>query len=130
MGHDKTAINEFLMRFADSWKTNDGAALAEFFTEDGTLINPFGQRADGRPAVAAMYSDYFAGLLADTTTTITVESIRPVGADHALVDADEPIHGPDGQARLVVHLTALLRRDGDDWRFVDVRPYTSATPSG
>jgi hypothetical protein len=28
---------------------------------------------------------------------------------------------------LVVHVAALLKRDGERWRFVDARPYTYAT---
>lgn len=130
MNQHDPALSEFLRRFADSWKTNDGSALGEYFVEDGTLINPFGERADGRDAICAMYSKYFGSLLAGTTTSISVESCRPVGADHVVVDASEPVHGPDGQVRLALHLTALLRRDGDDWKFVDARPYASAVAPG
>jgi uncharacterized protein (TIGR02246 family) len=119
----KSALDEF----SAAWKTNDGATVAGCFVEDGTLINPFGQRADGRAAVAAMYSEYFAGMLAGTSTTIDLASVRPVGDDHAFADGEQTIHGPDGSALLVLHIAALLRRDGDDWRFVDSRPYTFAT---
>lgn len=129
MEQQEASIHEFFERFAACWKTNDGTALGEFFTDDGTLINPFGQRADGRAAVAAMYSQFFTGLLKATTTTISVETVRPVGADHVFVDAEEPIHGPNGDPILVAHLTALLRRVGTDWKFVDARPYTAANAS-
>ena len=78
-----------------------------------------------------MYSEYFAGgMLAGTTTTITVESIRPVGDSHAFADAEQTITAPGVGMLLVVHLTALLRRDGEDWRFVDSRPYTPARLPG
>ena len=126
MEQREASIDDFFGRFADCWKTNDGAAVAEFFTDDGTIVNPFGQRADGRPAVGAMYSEFFAGMLKATTTTVTVDTVRAVGADHVLVDAEEPIYGTGGDPVLVVHLTALLRRVGTDWKFVDARPYTAA----
>src|SRR5262245_14715784 len=35
-------IKSSLDRSCDAWKTNDGAAVAGFFVEDGSLINPFG----------------------------------------------------------------------------------------
>jgi uncharacterized protein (TIGR02246 family) len=122
-------IKSTLDGFSAAWKTNDGATVAGFFVEDGTLINPFGHRADGRAAVAAMYSEFFAGMLAGSSTTVDLASVRPVGDDHAFADGHQTINGPDGSAVLEVHIAALLRRDGDGWRFVDARPYTlAATP--
>jgi uncharacterized protein (TIGR02246 family) len=116
-------IKSTMDQLAAAWKTNDGAAVAAFFTDDGSLINPFGERAEGRAAVSAMYTEYFAGMLRGTSTVIKVTNVRPVGADHAFVDADQAIHAPDGKVLLAVHLSGLFRRDGERWRFVDGRPY-------
>ena len=115
-----------LDRFCAAWKTNDGATVAGFFVEDGSLINPFGQRADGRTAVAAMYSEFFAGMLRGTSTTVNLASVRAVEQDHAFADGEQTINAPDGNVVLVAHIAALLRRDGDEWRFVDSRPYAFA----
>jgi uncharacterized protein (TIGR02246 family) len=124
MAADRASIQAFLDESGQVWKTNDGGAFADLFTEDGSLINPFGERVDGRGAVAAMYSEYFKGMLSGTSAATTVQSARAVGDAHAFVDCDQTITGADGQVVLAVHLTALLRRDGDGWRFVDARPYT------
>lgn len=123
---EQGSVEAFLEAVADSWKTNDGSALGEFFTPDGSLINPFGERADGRGAVADLYTDYFGGLLEGTTTTITLEACRPIDPDHVLIDAEQPIYARDGAVVLVAHLVALLRRDADTWQFVDCRPYPFA----
>lgn len=125
MGEDETSVTRFFESFADTWKTNDGAALADFFTDDGTLINPFGERADGRSSVGTMYGEYFGGILEGTTTTITLERLRAVERTHALVDAHQPIYAPNGEVLLVANLVALLQRDADTWKFVDARPYTT-----
>jgi uncharacterized protein (TIGR02246 family) len=117
-------------RLAAAWQSNDGSAVAGFFTNDGTLVNPFGERADGRDAVAAMYSQYFGTLLRGTTTTIELATVRAVDDDHAFADSKQTIYGPDGSVVLVVHLAALMRHDSDEWRFVDGRPYTYATSPG
>ena len=55
-------IESSLAGFAAAWKTNSGSDVGAWFTEDGTLINPFGARADGRDAVSAMYTE-FSGTL-------------------------------------------------------------------
>jgi uncharacterized protein (TIGR02246 family) len=128
MGSETDSAERFLDGFAEIWASNDGRALAELFAEDGSLINPFGDRADGREAIGSMYREYFAGMLAGTTTTIKVESVRPVGDTHAFADAEQTVTARDGSVLLVAHLAALLRRDGEVWRFVDSRPYTPAPP--
>ena len=115
-------------RFAADWKTNDGARLGGGFVEDGSLINPFGERADGRAAISRMYAQYFGGMLRGTSTTFQLGNVRAMGDDHAFVDAEQTIVGADGSVVLKVHLAALLRRDRDTWRFVDGRPYTYASP--
>lgn len=115
-------------RFATAWNSNDGAAVAGCFARDGALINPFGERADGRDAIAAMYTRYFGGMLRGSSTTFRLDAVRPVGDDHAFADGQQTIHGPGGQVVLVIHIAALLRRDGDDWHILDGRPYTFAAP--
>ena len=121
-------ITSTLDRFAAVWKTNDGATLGGFFADDGVLINPFGERADGRAAVGAMYSRYFGGMLRGTSTVTKVASVRSVENQHAFVDGEQTVYAADGSVVLVVHLAALMRRDGSAWRFVDARPYVDATP--
>jgi uncharacterized protein (TIGR02246 family) len=128
MYQDQQSVEQFLERLADAWKTNDGNSVGELFVADGSLVNPFGQRADGRNDVAAIYSEYFTGMLQGTTTTATLSVVRPAGPDHAFIDADQTIFGPDGSVLLAVHLAALLRRQEDTWRFVDSRPYAYAHP--
>ncbi|HEV2360617.1 MAG TPA: SgcJ/EcaC family oxidoreductase [Acidimicrobiales bacterium] len=123
MTQDLDGAKTFLAEFGELWGKNDGQLLADQFTADGTLINPFGERADGREALAAMYSSYFGGMLSGTSTTVRVESVRQVGEDSAFIDAEQTITGPDGSVVLTVHLAALLRIEGGDWRFVDSRPY-------
>jgi hypothetical protein len=70
-----------------------------------------------------MYSEYFTGMLSGTSTATTVQSVRAVGEGHAFADCDQTIIGSGGQVVLAVHLAAVLRRDGESWRFVDARPY-------
>lgn len=128
MGTTAESVAGFFSRLADSWSTNDGTAFADNFSEDGSLINPFGERADGRSAVAAMYSAYFSGMLKGTRTTIALDSVRSVEADHALADAEQKILAANGEVLLALHVTNLLRRDGEGWRLVDSRPYAFSTP--
>lgn len=128
MGSPDSSIVAFHDKLAAAWRANDGAAFAAFFAEDGSLINPFGERADGREALTAMYSEYFGGMLKGTTTSISVSQLRPVEPDHAFADAEQTIYAANGDVLMALHVVNLLRRDGDDWRLVDSRPYAFPPP--
>jgi uncharacterized protein (TIGR02246 family) len=128
MGDNRQAVEQYFGQVADAWKRNDGGAIAETFVADGTLINPFGERADGREAIASMYTDYFGGMLQGTTTTVKVESVRAVDAENLFVDAEQTILGPGGDVVLVVHLATLLRNQGGRCASVEARPYAFAAP--
>jgi uncharacterized protein (TIGR02246 family) len=91
MGSSENSIAAFHDKLAAAWSANDGTAFAAFFAKDGSLINPFGERADGREALTAMYSEYFGGMLKGTTTSISLTHLRPIGPDHALADAEQMV---------------------------------------
>jgi uncharacterized protein (TIGR02246 family) len=122
------SVTAFFGKLAETWNTNDGAAFAACFTEDGSLVNPFGERADGRAALTAMYTEYFGGMLKGTTTSIDLTQLRRVEANHALADADQAIYRDNGDVVLALHVVNLLRREGEDWRMVDSRPYAFPPP--
>lgn len=128
MGSPDSSIASFHDKLAAAWRANDGVAFAAFFTEDGSLINPFGERADGREALTVMYSEYFGGMLKGTTTSISLSQLRPVEPDHAFADAEQTIYAANGDVLMALHVVNLLRRDGDDWRLVDSRPYAFPPP--
>lgn len=128
MGTADDTVGAFFDKLADAWKANDGAAFAACFTEDGSLINPFGERADGRAALTAMYSEYFGGMLQGTTTSIELSRLRAVEDSHAFADADQTVYSAAGEVLLDLHVVNLLRREGDGWLLVDSRPYSFSPP--
>ena len=128
MGSAENSVAAFHDKLAAAWSANDGAAFAAFFAEDGSLINPFGERADGREALTAMYSEYFGGMLKATTTSISLTHLRRIEPGHALAGAEQTIYAPNRDIVLALHVVNLLQKDGDDWRLVDSRPYAFLPP--
>ncbi len=108
--------------FADvcaAWNRGDAHALAEHYAPDGRLINPFGEVADGREAIEAGFAQLFGGLLAGTSTEITVQNVRDVGAAMFIVDGTQTVTGPLPP----LHVTAIVRQHGDRAEIIDCRPY-------
>lgn len=128
MSSPEDSVAAFHQKVAAAWSANDGAAFTGFFTQDGSLINPFGERADGREALTAMYSEYFGGMLKGTTTSISLTHVRPIEPGHAFADADQTIYAASGDVLMALHVVNLLRRDGGEWRLVDSRPYAFPPP--
>lgn len=128
MGSPENSVVAIHDKLAAAWSANDGPAFAAFYTEDGSLINPFGERADGREAMTAMYSEYFGGMLKGTTTSISLTQSRPVGPDHAFADAEQTIYASNGDVLMALHVVNLLCKEGDNWRLVDSRPYAFLPP--
>ncbi|HET6965030.1 MAG TPA: SgcJ/EcaC family oxidoreductase [Acidimicrobiales bacterium] len=128
MAKAETSVNTFFGKLVDAWGANDGKAVAGLFTETGSLINPFGERADGRAALTEMYTGYFSGLLKGTTTSVRLTQLRPIEASYAFADVDQAICAPDGQVIMDLHVVNLLQKQGDDWLLVDSRPYAFSSP--
>lgn len=102
-----------------AWNAGDTPAIAATFAPDGRLVDPLGDEWDGRDAVAAAYQEYFTGLLAGTTTEIDIASVRDLAPGLAVVDGWQTISGPLPR----MHLTAIVRAEGDSVALVECRPY-------
>jgi len=75
-----------------------------------------------------MYTDYFGGMLQGTTTSIDVSQVRAIGSDFAVADAEQTVFAANGEVVLNLHVVNVLRRDRDDWRLLDSRPYAFSVP--
>jgi hypothetical protein len=66
-------------------------------------------------------------LFRGTTSRFTIQAVRKVGKDLALVDVEHAVDGarmPDGsQGTRKLHVVVMARRRGSTWRWLDVRPY-------
>jgi uncharacterized protein (TIGR02246 family) len=118
-----------LLRTVDeAWNAGDAAGLARCYTEDGRLIDPLGGVSDGRDQLEHRYAEVFATLMNGTRIASVVEDVRALADDLVVIDGTQVIHNvptPDGQrlAEWPLHLTAVIRRDGDVARIVEARPY-------
>ena len=106
-------------RMCAAWDRADAAAVAATYARDGRLVIPFGDALDGRDAIEAGFAEHFGGILAGTTTTIAVDDVRSLGDRLSVVEAAQETEGP----LPTLHLTAVLRLEGDEARVVECRPY-------
>jgi uncharacterized protein (TIGR02246 family) len=114
-------------RFNTAFNRADVKEVAAFWEKDGTLIGPTGNRGMGRPGVEKVFADDVDQFLRGTTSTFTIETVRMLGRDVAMLDMDHAIKGarlPDGTiGTMKLHTVILARRQGTEWRWLDARPY-------
>lgn len=114
-------------KFNMAFNRQDVKEVASFWETDGTLIGPTGNRGTGRSGVEKVYADDVNQFLRGTTSTFTIETVRMLGRDHALLDMDHVIEGarmPDGSmGTMRLHTVIVARRQGAEWRWLDARPY-------
>ncbi len=116
--------------FNEAFNRFDAAAVASFWTEDGTLISPIGTFGEGRAGVERVYQSDAATILEGSRSHFTIQRARRVAADCVLMDLQHELENcrmPDGsRGTMTLHTVILARRSGDQWRWCDARPYRFA----
>lgn len=102
--------------FSAAWKKHDPAAVAAFYTTDGELVTGQGRAFAGREAIQEAITGAFEGAMKDSTFVWTVEKVKLVKPDVAIVDYDAEIKGADaGAEALKFHIVAVLVKQGGKW---------------
>jgi uncharacterized protein (TIGR02246 family) len=117
---DDAAIHHRHDEWAAAWNKHDPKLMAAFFVADGDLINPFGRHAKGTAEIEKLFTDEHTGAMAGTTYAGTIESIRYIGKNVAIVDVAGEISGmkgPDGAAAppFKHHVTWIAEKKANKW---------------
>jgi uncharacterized protein (TIGR02246 family) len=103
-----------------AWNKHDPKLMASFFFPDGDLINPFGKHCHGTAEIEKLFTDEQSGPMAGTTYSGTIEHIRYLNRNIAIVDVAGEITGmkaPDGSTAppFKHHVTWIAENKGGKW---------------
>ena len=123
---DETAVRAVIQAFLDTREKNDAAALAALLTADVDQRQTSGTMRSGRDAVVS------GSLSTQQSTggrrTITVDSLRFVGADVAIADGRyDSIGRADGTDQRML-TSMVLRRAGGAWKIAAIRNMLPTQP--
>jgi uncharacterized protein (TIGR02246 family) len=118
--HEDSAIQHRHDEWAAAWNKHDPKLMASFYVADGDLINPFGRHARGTAEIEKLFAEEHAGPMAGTTYAGTIEKIRYLGENRAIVDVAGEIRGmkgPDGAAAppFKHHVTWIAEKQAGKW---------------
>ncbi len=114
--------------FEQAFGAHDADKVGAMFATDGTIINPAGERAEGREQVTALFRRDFESVLAGVKSKLTILNVRMVTPELAFVDIQQELTGgkamPDRPRHRIAHGVVLLtKQGGGDWMVLDARPY-------
>ncbi len=125
---DDAAVKNLVARYVDARELRSTSAVESLFTPDADQLVSSGQWRKGRDAIVK-------GTLASSESTgghrtITVDAVRFLSPDVALVDSRYEISGLAGGATRRMWSTFLMKRTPDGWRIAAIRNMLPAPPAG
>lgn len=121
-------LEERFRAFEQAFGAQDADKAGAMFAPDGTIINPTGERAEGRDQVTALFRRDFERVLKGVKNKLTILSVRMVTPELAFVDIQQELTGgkpmPGRPTPWVAHAAVLLtKQGGGEWMVLDARPY-------
>jgi uncharacterized protein (TIGR02246 family) len=122
----ENSVRETLNAYIAAYNKRDAAKLAELFTPDGTLIDSENVATHGREAIAEEFAEAFDER-SNYTLQATIDRIRLITADVAQAEGVARLVSPR-EATIAIQFVALLSRQSDSWKIVEIRDYPA--PAG
>lgn len=82
---DEQALRDMVVKLEAAWNSADSVAWAAFFADDVDFIHILGVHYTGRAAVETGHRMIWDTIYKGSTVKYTIEKIRPVGLDVAVV---------------------------------------------
>lgn len=115
------SLEDFVGRYEETWRSHDAQRLADFFAEDADMIVGIQPRIVGREAIAAWWSHYFSRIDNGRLLEVSIESVRLLSPDIALLNVDTTTGGTHsetgkGLVSRKARGTWVVTCAGNDWQ--------------
>ena len=135
--NEETLIREQNAAVEAAWNKHDAAAMDQSFVEDCDFVNIFGEWISGHDNLVKIHTALFAGPFRESYRRFTVEKIRFIRPDVAIVHARGRITDRDGKLlegdQGTIALLVMLKERGKWWvvtgQNTEVRPLPEAVKS-
>lgn len=101
-------------RWADAFRRGDYQAIGHLYTDDGTLLQPGGERVTGPAAIAKYFKDGYAGKAPDT---VTFSNFEFYGNDEVVAEvSDSIVRSHDGELKSRGKQILIFLKQGGVWK--------------
>ena len=128
---DEEALRGIVAKLEAAWNRGDSVGWTAVFADDADFIHILGGHFNGQTAIERGHRAIFDTIYKGSTNKFTVEKIRPVGDNAAIVFvyAELKVITPGVPPLLNARPTMIAQRVGDDWKIVTFQN-TLVTPEG
>jgi uncharacterized protein (TIGR02246 family) len=133
--NNEAAIERLAHEVDAAYNDGDPARMADYWTESGININPFGDRFEGRANIEADLREGLNGFMKGSQHKLTISHVSSLNEQTAVADGTVTITGIigfDGNTMepLTSDFSMICTRDRDgDWRIAQMRAYRYITKS-
>jgi uncharacterized protein (TIGR02246 family) len=123
MTSDERALHEMVYQIEAAWNAADGQSFAEAFAEDADFIHILGGYYTGRAAIEAGHRMIFGTIYKGSTVRYSVEKIRFVRPDVAIVSLRQYLQFYEGGAasELEARPTIMAEKRDGKWQIVSLQ---------
>src|SRR5262245_6374669 len=126
---DRAVIEVLVATLETAWNVGDAEAFGAPFAPDADFVTIRAEHFRGRDAIATSHAKIFASVYAGSVVRYTVESVRLLRPDVALLHVQSVLDAPSGPlaGKHMSRFSAVLTRDGSGWQFASF--HNTAAPS-
>lgn len=122
-------LQTFIKQYEETWQSHDGERLGGYFDDDADMIVGIQPRIVGREAIAVWWKQYFSRIDSDRQLSISIESIRLLSQDVALINVATTTGGAHSETHEILEPrrargTWVVTREGGGWRISALRAHS------
>ena len=122
-------LQEFIKQYEDTWQSHDAERLGDLFADDSDMIAGIQPRIIGREAIVAWWNRYFSLIDSGRLLSISVESIRFLSSDIALINVATTTGGTHSETDELLESrkargTWVVTREVGGWRISVLRAHS------
>ncbi|HSK72174.1 MAG TPA: SgcJ/EcaC family oxidoreductase [Pyrinomonadaceae bacterium] len=111
---EESAIRELVKKMEAGWNAKDVSREAQLYFEDVDYINSYGTFLKGRNEIAEGHRYIYSTIYKDTTLTLTIEKIRFLRPDAAIVHVFNSLKKIDKTSK--GRMTLVVAKEGSEWK--------------
>ncbi len=115
---DETSIRENVRQLEEGWNRKSGALFARPFAEDADYVVINGLHINGRAAIDKGHQRIFDTVYKESVLRLTVERVRFLRPDVAIVHAAAHLKVGQGAAARDARITLVMSKEKEGWKIV------------
>ena len=112
---DEAAMRDAVKQLESGWNTKSGATFAKPFAEDADYVIINGNYIKGRAVIESQHQRIFDTIFKETTLSLTVQQIRFLRPDVAVVHVKGYRDSPKQELKQGAMITLIMTKEKQGW---------------